>query len=86
MFRENPRYTEFVWDDRKRQRNLEKHGIDFKDAAHALKEPHLEFESPRSGEYRVLAICPDSGGILFYCVHTVWQSCLHHICKEGEPQ
>ena len=50
-------YVEFEWNEHKRLRNLEKHGIDFQDAAEALLEPHLEVRSDRNGEVRSLAIC-----------------------------
>lgn len=51
---------EFEWDENKRQVNLEKHGIDFLDAAAALMQPRLEIRSDRGQEIRTLAICPTS--------------------------
>ena len=50
-------FTEFEWDDAKRLSNIDKHGIDFADAAEALLRPHLEQQSDRNGEARILAIC-----------------------------
>jgi uncharacterized protein len=49
----------FEWDEAKRQTNFQKHGIDFPDAAKALKWPHIEVETQRNGEIRTLAICPE---------------------------
>jgi uncharacterized protein len=49
----------FDWDAEKRLSNVQKHGIDFIDAARSLKEgPRLDMESNRGGEFRTLAICP----------------------------
>lgn len=31
---------EFEWHDEKRQRNLDKHGIDFRDAVRVFQDPH----------------------------------------------
>lgn len=56
--------TTFEWDDNKRAANLRKHGIDFEDAILALQRPRLEFPSDRSGETRVLAICPDTSRLI----------------------
>lgn len=53
----NPRFSGFDWDENKKLANLVKHQIDFKDAAAALTEPHLERRSDKNGEVRTLAIC-----------------------------
>lgn len=43
-----------LWDDAKRQANLEKHGLDFLDALTVLDSPYrLDVESVRSGELRM---------------------------------
>jgi uncharacterized DUF497 family protein len=48
----------FEWDDEKRRRNIEKHGIDFIDAREIWQGPVLEAPSSQShhGEDRTLAI------------------------------
>lgn len=51
----------FDWDANKRRANVQKHGIDFIDAARSLMEgPRLDMVSNRGGELRTLAICPMS--------------------------
>ncbi|WP_246660174.1 BrnT family toxin [Rhizobium sp. FKL33] len=50
-------FAQTTWDERKRLLNIDKHGIDFKDAVAALTEPHLEMSSNRHGEIRTLAVC-----------------------------
>lgn len=43
-----------LWDEAKRQANLDKHGLDFVDAAMVLESPYrLDVESVRSGERRI---------------------------------
>jgi uncharacterized protein len=45
----------FVWDETKRRSNLEKHGLDFKDAHLVYDDPDkLTYESDRPGERRLL--------------------------------
>lgn len=52
---------EFDWDENKRRHNVQKHGIDFLDAANALRTgPRLDIASYRNGELRTLSICPDT--------------------------
>ncbi len=42
-----------VWDEAKRKTNLQKHGLDFADAALVYDNPSkITFESPRKGEAR----------------------------------
>jgi hypothetical protein len=52
--------VEFEWDDRKRQVNLEKHDVDFRDLPSVFQHPHLTYlslkESPREGERRQVAV------------------------------
>lgn len=45
----------FDWDDRKRQSNIEKHGIDFLDAILIFAGPTLIRRSNRPGEERFIA-------------------------------
>jgi uncharacterized protein len=49
---------EFVWDERKRQENLRKHGLDFVDAPHVFRLPFYEKADQRIqyGEDRVVAV------------------------------
>jgi uncharacterized protein len=43
---------EFEWDEAKAEANLDKHGIDFKDAVTVFEGPVLETSSVRRGERR----------------------------------
>ncbi|CAN7316173.1 BrnT family toxin [Pararhizobium sp. LjRoot235] len=70
MDRSDLQFSSFEWDEDKRVRNVEKHGIDFLKAATALNEPHIERRSDKNGEVRTLAICPLSG-ILIAIVYTM---------------
>ncbi|MCG6114794.1 MAG: BrnT family toxin [Mesorhizobium sp.] len=56
--------TQFEWDSNKARQNVDKHGITFDDAAVALRQPRLEYDSPRSDEHRILAVCPHSNRII----------------------
>ena len=49
---------EFEWDIRKNKQNIEKHGIDFSDAALVFEHPMLEYEDVRQnyGERRFFGI------------------------------
>ena len=49
---------EFEWDEGKRAATLQKHGIDFEDAAHLWRGPHIDpaRQSVRAGEQRTTAI------------------------------
>lgn len=51
---------EFEWDPSKRESNLEKHGVDFVDAARLLTRPHLTLPThrPEDEEPRWQAIGP----------------------------
>lgn len=49
-------FEAFEWDEAKRQRNLETHGIDFEDAATIFSRPYLRSRSDRDGEIRFVAI------------------------------
>lgn len=48
----------FTWDEAKRQSNLAKHGLDFKDAARVFDGPLVLFEDRRRdyGEQRMIGI------------------------------
>jgi hypothetical protein len=47
----------FVWDERKRRSNLEKHGLDFFDVSVIFEAPHIIVPSAHAGEEeRYLAI------------------------------
>lgn len=61
---EKVEFNSFEWDEGKALSNFEKHGITFDEAAESLTLPHLEQESNRHGEFRILAICPLSRRII----------------------
>lgn len=48
----------YVWDETKRQTNLEKHGLDFADAERVFAGPMVLFEDSRQdyGEQRMIGI------------------------------
>ena len=49
-----PANAHILWDEAKRQANLDKHGLDFVDATMVLESPYrLDVESVRSGEQRI---------------------------------
>jgi uncharacterized DUF497 family protein len=52
------------WDEAKRIINRQKHGIDFDDIVLALAGPRLETRAATSGEFRILATCPESGRLI----------------------
>lgn len=60
----DPDFRGFQWDEAKAAANEVKHGITFLEAAEALAHPHMEIESDRDGEKRVLAICPLSEQVI----------------------
>jgi uncharacterized DUF497 family protein len=49
-------FEEFEWDEAKRRRNIEEHGIDFEDAATVFLRPYLRSRSDRNAETRYVAI------------------------------
>jgi uncharacterized DUF497 family protein len=49
-------FVAFEWDENKRALNLQKHRVDFADAAEALKAPHIAAVSVRRGEERQIAV------------------------------
>lgn len=55
----------FIWDETKRQTNLQKHGLDFADAETVFNGPLVLFEDTREnyGEQRMIGI-----GLLDYLV------------------
>jgi hypothetical protein len=47
----------YVWDEAKRKANLEKHGLDFKDADLVYENPDkCTYDTSRGGEYRLMDI------------------------------
>ncbi len=46
---------DFEWDPEKRQRNIDKHHIDFLDAQEVFEKPHIVVPSDRQGEKRSTA-------------------------------
>lgn len=46
----------FEWDEAKRSVNIDKHGIDFRDAVGIFDEPHLTFPSVRGDEERQVTL------------------------------
>ena len=46
----------FAWDERERTANLEKHGVDFRDAVSLFDHPHLTAVSVRNGEIRNVSL------------------------------
>ena len=46
----------FEWDERKRQANLAKHGLDFVDADLVFRGPHYSYPSERQGEDRWVTV------------------------------
>ncbi|MCV9999966.1 BrnT family toxin [Pararhizobium sp. YC-54] len=64
-------FSSFAWDENKRQKNLAKHGIDFPDAAQALKRPRLEHRSDKNGEVRIQAVCPSLSPEYITVVYTM---------------
>lgn len=55
---------EFEWDPDKNETNIQKHGIDFEDAAAVLLQPHVHRRSDRHGERRWIAIGELEGRII----------------------
>lgn len=51
-------YMRFIWDEVKRQKNLQKHGLDFADIEVVFNQPLVLFEDTRIdyGEQRMVAI------------------------------
>ena len=63
----------FEWDRRKAAANLEKHGVDFADAATALEDPLAATVEDRDsrGEARFASLGTDSLGRLLVVVYTL---------------
>lgn len=65
--------TKLIWDEAKRQANLEKHGLDFADARVVLDSFYrLDIDSIGRGEARIKSLSYVTGGILamLVVVHT----------------
>jgi uncharacterized DUF497 family protein len=55
----------FAWDEKKRQSNIAKHGIDFLLASQMFDgRVRLDFESPRGNEQRTLSIAELDGKLI----------------------
>ena len=52
----NNEYDTFEWDERKREANLLKHGVDFADASTAITAPHLVTLGRAGHEARWIAL------------------------------
>ena len=64
-------HTQFVWDMEKGTHNLDKHGVEFTEAATVFQDPLLVVtEAGRNGECRDKAIGFSSAGRLLVVVHT----------------
>ena len=50
----------------------------------ALRQPRLEYDSPRSDEHSILAVCPHSNRIISVVLHNARRDVPHHICETGE--
>ncbi len=49
--------TELIWDENKRQANLQKHGLDFADANEVLESRYrLDIEVMRDNEFRIQSL------------------------------
>lgn len=79
----------FEWDPKKAEANLEKHGVDFADAAVALEDPHaLTIRDQYSeGEERFITVCVDPSGRTLVVVFT-WRSANIRImsAREATPK
>lgn len=64
-----PEATSFEWDEKKRNSNLEKHGIDFVDAIEIFLSAHVDVVSKHPGELRHEATGEVAGRIVTV-VHT----------------
>ncbi|MCJ2065413.1 BrnT family toxin [Methylobacterium sp. J-088] len=58
----------FAWDESKRATNLEKHGIDFRDAIGIFDGPHLTSKTIRNDEVRMVSL----GRIAESVIAVVW--------------
>ncbi len=58
MYIQTPTERQFDWDEVKRWSTLEKHGIDFIDAALVFDQEHLILNSGRDQENRWIAVGP----------------------------
>lgn len=54
----------FEWDETKRDTNIVKHGIDFRDAAlWLIQDDHVRYKAVRNGEERYIGLVPFEGRI-----------------------
>ncbi len=65
-----------TWDEAKRQRNLEKHGLDFADASRVLESPwRMDVDVVRNGERRTQSFA--------YAFERLCVLCLTHMDSEA---
>jgi uncharacterized DUF497 family protein len=62
--------TDFEWDESKRLANIDKHGIDFLDAAEVFTLPFLQIDGRSEVEKRSIAVAPVNG-VMMAVVFTV---------------
>lgn len=62
--------SRFEWDETKREKNLQKHGIAFEDAIFVFEGPVLVSSSPSGGEERMIALGP-LGGVFIAVIFTM---------------
>ena len=77
--------TRFEWDEAKRIANIDKHGIDFRDAIAIFDEPVVETPSVRPDEDRWKAVgrCDD---IFITLIYTQKRQTPNHLSEAGETK
>jgi uncharacterized DUF497 family protein len=76
----------FEWDERKRQSNLAKHGLDFLDVSAVFEEPHIVVPSAyEGGEDRFLPIGGFGGAVGDSRLHHPQRGHQDYILSEGTP-
>lgn len=68
LFDEPP--TGFEWHDAKNESNIQKHGIDFRDAAKIFLRPHVRRQSNRGEEERYIAMGELHGEVVILVAFT----------------
>lgn len=62
----------FEWDEDKNQRNIQKHKVNFEEAATVFDDPNaIEFEANRNGEYRIIRIGKSATKFILLVVYTI---------------
>ena len=76
-----------IWDDEKRKRNLEKHGIRFADAALVLEDPYeltITDDESDSAEQRFVTMGADALGRVLVVVYALpWRRHSAHLGAAG---